>query len=148
MKISVFQTLFDSNTEPPLDRHMPFFTSKCFPSTSKKYCQPYQVPAETEHFAWLARDHTLHPGSWSKWKLLLNKITSGDVQQAKQWMRKLSLPLATKLSLVSVCKGWVVSTWSIVFPTSALKNMHVFTRILDLDQRSVVPTHAEKHWQN
>ena len=131
-------------TEPPLDQHMPFFTGKCFPSTSKKCSCRYQVPAETEHFAWRARDHTLHPGSWSKWKLLLNKITSGDVQQAKQWMRKLSLPLATKLSLISVCKGWVVSTWSIVFPTSALKNVHII--IQNLDQMSVAPTHAEKHW--
>ena len=146
MKISVFQTLFDSNTEPPLDRHMPFFTSKCFPSTSKKYSRQYQVPAETEHFVWLARDHTLYRGSWSKWKLPLNTITSGDVQQAKQWTWKLSLPLATKLSLITVCKGWVISTWSIVFPTSAQKNVHIVTQKLDLDQTSVVPTHAEKHW--
>ena len=132
-------------TEPPLDQHMPFFTGKCFPSTSKKCSCRYQVPAETEHFVWLARDHTLYPGSWSKWKLLLNKITSGDVQQAKQWMWKLSLPLATKLNLIIVCKGWV-STQSIVFPTSAPKNMHVVTQKLDLDQMSVVPVHAEKHW--
>ena len=32
----------------------------------------------------------------------------------------------------------------IVFPTSALKNMHDITQKLDLDQTSVVPTHAEK----
>ena len=91
------------------------FTGKCFPSTGKKYSGRYQVPAETEHFVWLARDHTLYPESWSKWKLPLNKITSGGVQQAKQWTWKLSLPLATKLSLITVSKGWVVSTRSIVF---------------------------------
>ena len=56
-----------------------------FPSTGEKYSRWYQVPAETERFVWLARDHTLYPGSWSKWKLPLNKITSGNVQQAIQW---------------------------------------------------------------
>ena len=115
-----------------------------FPSTGEKYSRWYQVPAETERFVWLARDHTLYPGSWSKWKLPLNRITSGDVQQAKQWTRKLSLTLATKLSLITACKGWVISTWSVVFPTSALKNVHVITLKLDLDQTSVAPTHAEK----
>jgi len=95
---------------------MPVFTCKCFPSTGKKYRCQYQVLAETERFVWLARDHTLYPYSWSKWKLLLNKITAGDVQQAKQWTQKLSLPLATKLGLITVCKGWVVSTRLIVFP--------------------------------
>jgi len=40
--------------------------------------------AETEHFVSLAGDHTLYPGSRSKWKLWLNKITSGVDQQAKQ----------------------------------------------------------------
>ena len=120
------------------------FYGKCFPSTCKKYSHRYQVPAETERFVWLARDHTLYPGFWSKRKLPLNKITSGDVQQAKQWTRKFSLPLATKLSLITVCKGWVVSTRSIVFPTSALKNVHVVTR--KLDQTSVAPTNAEKIW--
>ena len=89
---------------------------------------------------WLARDHTLYPGSWSKWKLPLNKVTAGDAQQAKQWMWKLSLPLATKLSLITVCKGWVIRTRSFVFPASALKNMHVVTRKLDLNQTSVAPT--------
>ena len=133
-------------TEPPLDQHMLVFTSKCFPSPGKRYSRRYQVPAETERFVWLARDHTLYPGFWSKWKLSLNKITSGDVQQAKQWTQKLSLPLATKLSLITVCKGWVISTQSIVFPTSALKNVHVITRKLDLDQVLLAPTHAEKHW--
>ena len=132
--------------EPPPDRQLLFFTGKCFSKTNKKYSRRYQVPVETERFVWLARDHTLYPGSWSKWKLPLNKITSGDVQQAKQWTRKLSLPLATKLSLITVCKGWVVSTRSIVFPTSVLKNVNVITRKLDLDQMSVAPTHAEKHW--
>ena len=83
-------------TDPPLDRHTPFFTGKYFPSTGT---------AETERFVWLARDHTLYPGSWSKWKLLLNKITSGDVQQTKQWTWKLSLPLETKWSLITVCKS-------------------------------------------
>ena len=135
-----------SFSEPLLDRHMPVFTGKCFPSTSKKYSRRYQVPAETERFVWLARDHTLYPGSWSKWKLPLNKITADDVQQAKQWTRKLSLPLSTKLSLITVCKGWVISTRSFVFPTSALKNVHVVTRKLDLVQTSRAPTHAEKHW--
>ena len=136
-----------SSAEPLRDRRMPvFFTGKCFPSTGKKYSPQYQVLAETEHFVWLARDHTPYPGSWSKWKLLQNKITSNDVQQAKQWMQKISLPLATKLSLITVCKGWLVSTRSTVFPTSALKKVHVITWKLDLDQTSVAPTHAEKHW--
>ena len=91
-------------TEPPLDQHMLVFTSKCFPSPGKRYSRRYQVPAETERFVWLARDHTLYPGFWSKWKLSLNKITSGDVQQAKQRMQKLSLPLATKLNLISLLR--------------------------------------------
>ena len=134
------------SSEPPLDRHMPVFTGNFFPSTGENYSRRYQVPAEIERFVWLARDHTLYPGSWSKWKLPLNRITSGDVQQAKQWTQKLSLPLATKLSLITVCKGWVVSTRSTVLPTSALKNVRVVTRKLDLDQTSVAPTHAEKHW--
>ena len=60
--------------EPPLDWHMPVFTGKCFPSTGKKYSCWYQVPAETERFVWLSRDHTLYPGSWSKWKLPLNNM--------------------------------------------------------------------------
>ena len=34
--------------------------------------------------------------------------------------------------------------YTIVFPTSALKKVHVVTWKLDLDQTSVVPTHAEK----
>ena len=89
------------------------FISKCFPSTSKKYSHWYQVPAETERFVWLARDHTLYPGSWSKWKFPLNRITSRDVQQAKQWTQNLSLTLATKLSLITVCKGWVVNWYKI-----------------------------------
>ena len=84
-----------------------------FPSTGKKYSRQYKVPAETEHFVWLARDHTLYPRSWSKWKLPLNRITSGDVQQAKQWTRKLSLTLATKLSLITVCKGRVINWYKI-----------------------------------
>ena len=58
--------------EPPLDRHMLFFTSLFSPTTGKKYSRRYQVPAETERFVWLSRDHTLYPGSWSKWKLPLN----------------------------------------------------------------------------
>ena len=123
--------------EPPLDQHMPFFTCKCFPSTSKQYSRQYQVLAETKCFVWFARNYTLYPGSWSKWKLPLNKITSGDVQQAKQWTQKLALSSATKLSLITACKGWVVSTGSVVFPTSALKNVHVVTWKLDLDQMSV-----------
>ena len=41
----------------------------------------YQVPAETERFVWLAASS----GSRSKWKLWLNKITSGVGQQAKPW---------------------------------------------------------------
>ena len=52
-------------------------------------------------------------------------------------MQKISLPLATKLSLITVCKGWLVSTRSIVFPTSALKKVHIITWKLDLDQTSV-----------
>ena len=55
---------------------MPVFTSKYFPSTGKKYSRRYR-----KHFVWLARDHTMYPGSWRKWKLLLNKITSGDVNK-------------------------------------------------------------------
>ena len=47
--------------------------------------------------------------------------------------KNISLPLATKLSLITVCKGWVVSTQSFS-PTSALKNVHVVTQKLDLDQ--------------
>ena len=39
--------------------------------------------AENEYFAWIAGD-TLYPGSRSKWKLQLNKITPGVDQQAKQ----------------------------------------------------------------
>ena len=39
--------------------------------------------------------------------------SSSDVQQAKQWTRKRSLTLATKLSLIVVCKGWVVSWYKI-----------------------------------
>ena len=105
-----------TQSEPPLDQHMPFFTGKCFPCTGQNYSHWYQVPAETEHFVRLARDHTVYPGSWSKWKLLLNKITSDDVQQVQQWTRKLSLPLATKLNLIIVCKGWVVSTRQLFFP--------------------------------
>ena len=66
-------------SEPPRDRHMPIFVGKYFPSTSKKYSCQHQVLAETEHFVWLARDHTLYPGSWSKWTLPLNRIISGDV---------------------------------------------------------------------
>ena len=132
--------------EPLVDHHMPVLPVNVSPVPVKKCSCEYRVPAETERSVWLARDHTLYPGSWSKWKLPLNGITASDVQQAKQWTRKLSLPLATKLSLITVCKGWVVSTRSIVFPTSALKNMHVVTGKLDLDQMSVAPTHAEKHW--
>ena len=37
-------------SEPPLDRHMPVFTGKCFPSTGENYSRRYQVPAETERF--------------------------------------------------------------------------------------------------
>ena len=52
-----------SLSEPLLDWHMPVFTGKCFPSTGKKYSCWDQVPAETERFVRLARDHTLYPGS-------------------------------------------------------------------------------------
>ena len=55
-------------------------------SARPAYAIFYQVLAETERFVWLARDHTLYPGSWSKWnwKLPLNKITSSVVQQTKR----------------------------------------------------------------
>ena len=55
-------------------------------SARPAYAIFYQVLAETERFVWLARDHTLYPGSWSKWnwKPPLNKITSSVVQQTKR----------------------------------------------------------------
>ena len=37
-------------------------------------------------------------------------------------------------------------TWSIVLPTSAMRNVHVVTWKLDLDQTSVVHTHTENKW--
>ena len=37
-------------SEPPLDRHTPVFTGKCFPGTGKKYSHRYQVQAETKRF--------------------------------------------------------------------------------------------------
>ena len=49
-----------SRSEPPLDRHMPVFTGKCFP-TGEKLSRRYQVPAETEIFVWLVGD-TLYTG--------------------------------------------------------------------------------------
>ena len=35
--------IFLTIPEPPLDRHMPFFTGKCFPSTGKKYSRRYRL---------------------------------------------------------------------------------------------------------
>ena len=40
---------------------------------------------------------------------------------------------------------WVVSTRSIVLPTSALRNVNVVTRKLDLDQTSAAYTHTERN---
>ena len=112
------------------------FTSKYFPSTGKKYSHRYQVPAETECFVWLARNHTLYPGSWSKWKLPLNKITSGDVQQAKTVNAKTFTAIFNKTEFVYSL--WRVSRQYRInfFPTSALKNVHLISRKLYLDQTS------------
>ena len=98
-------------SEPPRDRHMPIFVGKYFPSTSKKYSCQHQILAETEHFVWLARDHSLYPGSWSKWTLplnriisgdVLNRIISGDVQQAK-----LNMKTFTAMALATNLQNWV-----------------------------------------
>ena len=52
-----------------------------------------------------------------------------------------------KVSLITfiVCKRQVVSTRSIVLPTSALRNVHVVTWKLDLDQTSEADTHTERY---
>ena len=65
-----------------IDQHLPEFTGKCSLCISKKYRRPYHIPAETESFVQFAGD-TLYFWSRNKWKLWLNKITSGVDQQAK-----------------------------------------------------------------
>lgn len=86
-------------SEPPLEWHMPIFTSKCFPSSSIKIIKScrYHVLAETGHFVRLAGECTLYPGSRSMWKLQLNKITSGVDQQAKPSHQTPYAPYARKL---------------------------------------------------
>ena len=78
-----------------------FLPVNVFPVPVKKNSRRYQVPTETERFVRLARDHTLYPGSWSNWKLPLplNKITSGDVQQAKTVNAKTFTAIGNKTEL-------------------------------------------------
>ena len=54
--------------------------------------------------------------------------------------------LATNVSVITVCKvSRQSATRSIVLPTSALRNVNVVTRKLDLDQTSVAHTHTERN---
>ena len=71
-----------------------------------------------------------HFGSQISWK----SIKWAHMYQTKP-------KLATKLGLITVCQGWIISTWLIVLLTSALRNMHMVTQKLDPDQIPVVHTH-------
>ena len=76
-----------------------------------------EAPAKQDHFRWCSASETVNT--------------------------KTLTAISNKTEFDTVCKGWVFSTLSIVFPTSALKNVHVVTWKLDLDQMSVAPTPAE-----